>query len=260
MRAALDEVELFYTDAGDGPAVLLLHGWSCDSHDWSWLIADLVADHRVIAVDLRGHGRSQVLDGPYNPQVMAADALQLLRRLDVTSVAVVGHSMGTIVASALALAAPELVAGLVLVDPVYGVPVEVAQFLSSTVTPESAVGFAVASFQDFYRPLTPEFLKVWHARRVEGTPPHVLAQSLLGLYEGPGGLGRADVTSVAFADRAVPALAVYAAESGAEFERALPHADQVEVVVWPENGHFLHQERPAEFNALARAWLTARGL
>ncbi|PRC61155.1 alpha/beta hydrolase, partial [Mycobacterium sp. ITM-2017-0098] len=42
----VDDGEIFYTEHGDGPAVLLVHGWGCDGNDWSWLASDLSADHR----------------------------------------------------------------------------------------------------------------------------------------------------------------------------------------------------------------------
>ena len=84
-------VDLFYTDTGSGPPVLLLHGWTCDGTDWAWLESDLEVDHRVINVDHRGHGRSSVVDGPYGAKPMAHDAADLLRHLEVDDVIVVGH-------------------------------------------------------------------------------------------------------------------------------------------------------------------------
>ena len=48
---------IFYTDEGDGVAVIALHGWACDGGDWNWLAADMVADHRVVVPDLRGGPR-----------------------------------------------------------------------------------------------------------------------------------------------------------------------------------------------------------
>jgi len=57
--AELDGVELLFTDEGGGQApMLFVHGFACDSHDWSWQLAHFAARFRVIALNLRGHGRS----------------------------------------------------------------------------------------------------------------------------------------------------------------------------------------------------------
>jgi pimeloyl-ACP methyl ester carboxylesterase len=68
MAAAPRTAELFFTDVGAGENVLLLHGWTCDSHDWSWQLPVLESRYRVVAVDLRGHGSSEVMPpGAYAP-------------------------------------------------------------------------------------------------------------------------------------------------------------------------------------------------
>jgi pimeloyl-ACP methyl ester carboxylesterase len=72
--ADVGDVRLFFTDDGDGDRpILFVHGFSCDSHDWTWQFPHFVDGHRVIAVDLRGHGRSSVPDQGYEPRQFAAD-------------------------------------------------------------------------------------------------------------------------------------------------------------------------------------------
>ena len=69
----IDDVELFFTDEGKGTPVLFVHGWACDSNDWIWQIASFMSNHRVIAVDLRGHDvflpplRTAIPPGPLPP-------------------------------------------------------------------------------------------------------------------------------------------------------------------------------------------------
>jgi pimeloyl-ACP methyl ester carboxylesterase len=53
--------KLFMTEVGTGRNVMLLHGWTCDSHDWSWQLPLFEGKYRVVAADLRGHGRSEVM-------------------------------------------------------------------------------------------------------------------------------------------------------------------------------------------------------
>ncbi len=254
-----DGVELFYTEHGAGPPVLAIHGWSCDSHDWMWQIPVLEPDHRVIAPDLRGHGRSSVPADGYTPPSFAADLARLLERLDVGPVVALGHSLGTVVACTLAVERPELVSALILSDPVYGLPLELMPMLEASVTAfEQAdpVAVAQAAFTLFYTPETPAHLPVWHQRRLAGTPPHVIAQSLINLYTGPDAWAVGAATSEYLARRRVPVLAFYAEESRAAVERAaLPDDGLSRVEVWPGAGHFLHQERPEQFNEIVTTWL-----
>ncbi|WP_326698002.1 alpha/beta hydrolase [Streptomyces sp. NBC_01754] len=88
-------VELHGPD--DAPAVVLAHGWTCNTHFWAAQIRDLAADHRVIAYDQRGHGRSpDAGPGGYSTRALADDLEAVLRAtLDPGRKAVLaGHSMG----------------------------------------------------------------------------------------------------------------------------------------------------------------------
>jgi 3-oxoadipate enol-lactonase len=109
--------EFFLRDTGgEGPAVLLLHGW-CVSADLNWFptYAPLAeAGYRVLAVDHRGHGRGLRTPAPFRLSDCADDAAAVLETLDVSSALVVGYSMGGPIASLLARQHPDVVDGLVL--------------------------------------------------------------------------------------------------------------------------------------------------
>jgi pimeloyl-ACP methyl ester carboxylesterase len=250
---------LFYTDEGDGPPVLLLHGWACDSHDWSWQIPALLPHYRVLALDQRGHGRSSAPEGSYRPQVLADDAAALLRACTDRPAVVVGHSMGTVVASALSVRHPHLVRALALIDPVYTAEDAVLAPVLEAIRRPNPTAVAAALFdQAFYTPATPDFLRTWHRRRLMGVPGHVLEGCLHGLYSGEHGIGRAAVASRYLLKRRHPRLAVYASDRSAAFERALPDAGQARIHVWEGAGHFLHQEQPDHLNRLLIDWLDGR--
>jgi 3-oxoadipate enol-lactonase len=109
--------EFFLRDSGgDGPAVLLLHGW-CVSADLNWFrnYAPLVeAGYRVLAVDHRGHGRGLRTPADFRLVDCADDAAEVLRTIGVRSAVAVGYSMGGPIASLLARSHPDLVGGLIL--------------------------------------------------------------------------------------------------------------------------------------------------
>lgn len=110
---------LFVRTAGDrGPALMLLHGLGGASTHWRPQIAALSGDLRVIAPDLRGHGRSEPpADGAYDIPAHAADVVALADALGLDRFALAGHSFGAWVALEVAAADPRRVLALALVDP-----------------------------------------------------------------------------------------------------------------------------------------------
>jgi pimeloyl-ACP methyl ester carboxylesterase len=138
--------------------------------------------------------------------VLADDAAALLTAVAPEHAAVVfGHSMGTIVASALGIRHPELVGGLVLVDPVYNAPDDAIKPALDVMRGPSPAAAAAEKFgQALYTPDTPQFLKAWHRRRVLATPDHVVAGYLFGLYEGDEGIGRAVIAQDYLRQRQAP--------------------------------------------------------
>jgi non-heme chloroperoxidase len=89
-------IELYFEDHGSGSPVVLIHGWPLNGDAWEKQTAALLAaGHRVITFDRRGFGRSSKPGIGYNYDTFATDLDTLLTSLDLTSVSLVGHSMGT---------------------------------------------------------------------------------------------------------------------------------------------------------------------
>jgi 3-oxoadipate enol-lactonase len=109
--------ELAVEIAGNGPAVLLVHGLGGTSNFYQVQADALAASHTVIRVDSAGAGRSPVTDG-ISVESHADDLAALLDALDVDSAAVVGHSMGTLVVRSLAARYPAKVSALALLGAV----------------------------------------------------------------------------------------------------------------------------------------------
>lgn len=119
---------LGYVEAGDpaAPVVLLLHSLGADTRMWRPQWDELAANHRVLAMDSRGHGRSG-WDESVSVDAWADDVERVLAHADVRRVCLVGVSMGGIQAMAHAARHPERVAGLVVADSFAALNPEVAQ-------------------------------------------------------------------------------------------------------------------------------------
>lgn len=101
---------------GDGPPVLLLHGFPQHWYAWRHVLADLAADHHVYALDLRGAGWSDAPRRGYDTANMVRDVLAVLDALGRPRVRLVGHEWGGWLGFHLVLAAPERFDGFVAVN------------------------------------------------------------------------------------------------------------------------------------------------
>jgi pimeloyl-ACP methyl ester carboxylesterase len=112
----LGDVRIHVAEAGDGPPLLLLHGWP--QHWWSWrlLMPALAETHRVIAPDLRGWGWSSAPPGDYAKAAFARDVLALLDAEGLDRVQIIGHDWGGYTGFLVALEHPERVDRLVALD------------------------------------------------------------------------------------------------------------------------------------------------
>ena len=118
-------VRVHYKSSGavdDRPAFVLIHGFGSSTYTWHEVMIELGELGRVIAFDLPAFGLTERPlpaewdSNPYTPQAQVELTLGLLDALEVDEVVLIGHSSGGIVATQVALAQPERVAGLVLVD------------------------------------------------------------------------------------------------------------------------------------------------
>ena len=114
-HAIRDGVRLAYEEAGRGErSIMLVHGMRCDHRHMRPLFEHLRASHRVVNVDLRGHGASDAPRSDYTNEEMAGDLAWLAGELGLQRPVLVGHSFGGSLALHLAATRPELVRGLVL--------------------------------------------------------------------------------------------------------------------------------------------------
>ncbi len=114
--ARVNGVRLHYLIGGQGPAVILLHGYAETGHMWRPIMPVLAERHTVVVPDLRGAGGSAKPATGYDKKNMAVDIHQLAALLRLDSTRIVGHDIGLMVAYAYAAQFPEATARLILMD------------------------------------------------------------------------------------------------------------------------------------------------
>lgn len=253
--AKVQGARLRYVDVGQGPPVVLIHGFASSLETWELLIPQLSKTHRVIALDLKGFGWSDRPDGDYSPAAQANHVLQLLDKLGVERAAFVAHSWGSSVTLALALAAPARVSRIALYDAwVY------EEQLPSTFLMARASGLGEILFTLFYDQRPDERLSLAFYNKDIITEK--LVEDVEKSLERPG-TGAAQLAAVRgqrFTEQQAkyrtidkPVLLLWGREDvvttlpmGERLSRDLPHA---RLVVYPRCGHFPMLEAKNESNA-----------
>lgn len=250
---------------GDGPALLLLHGFTGSSATWRPLLSHWPA-FRSIAVDLIGHGSS---DSPLDPERYrmrrcVEDLAALLDRLAIDRAAVLGYSMGGRVALHVALSVPERLSALVLesASPGIGDPaarearVRSDEALAGDIERKGVAAF-VAQWEQLplfatQRSLSPEVREGLRQQRLRNCAVG-LANSLRGM-----GAGAQEYLLPRLSEVGVPVLLLAGALDAKycalarEMASLLPHS-RVEIV--PDAGHAIHLEQPDAFARAVRAFL-----
>ena len=109
-------VSLHYEVSGEGPPLLLVAGLGGNRNSWLAVLPELASRHRVIVFDNRGTGQSDVPDGPYSMDELAADTAGLIDALGTGPIPAVGWSMGGIILQAMLLDWPDRLSAAVLLS------------------------------------------------------------------------------------------------------------------------------------------------
>jgi pimeloyl-ACP methyl ester carboxylesterase len=137
----IDDIELYCEVRGDGSPLVLLHGFTGSGRDWRHVfdLEQLALDHRVITVDLRGHGRSTNPSGSLTHRESARDLIRLLDELGLDRINALGLSFGANTLLHLATMQRERVAAMVLVAPAsyYANPARELMRKSSVINPSA---------------------------------------------------------------------------------------------------------------------------
>lgn len=265
----LDEVRLHYVRGGEGPPLVLLHGWGSTWYMWRKVMGTLADSYTVIAPDLRGLGDSGVPQKPlsgYDKKTVAKDIHQLVTKLSLGPIHLAGHDHGAATAYAYAAQFRDEVRSLVFCDmALMGVAGEGGLEYFMDHRNELRlwhISFHAANHvaEMLIRGKEREYLRymyrtqIYNVDAITDEDIEVYARS----YAGAGGLrlelyrafyeDAADNAEFAKRKLTIPVLAVGGAQSIRELcaSSMAAVAENVEGVVIPECGHWVPEERPAE--------------
>lgn len=241
-----DGAKLAYLDEGsDEPPFVFIHGWTCNRSYFAPQHDHFKTGHRVVSVDLRGHGESDQGQAGYAIGDFADEVTWLIGELGLDRPIVVGHSMGGLVALQMAAEHPESVRAIVMVDPApLALPPAFRAKLQSLIDAIDAGdqqprrGFIAAMFL----PFSPPDIRTRITEEMCSVPAHVAAGAMRGVL---------DFDGVAAAKKVdVPALHIAGTPP-----RNPPHlmTEWLPNVVhgWPVGaGHFNMLEAPIQVNEM----------
>ncbi len=254
--SACHPVRLHIDARGDGPAVILAHGFGGSARNFLPQARALAGNYRVVVYDARGHARSEAPADPaqYAPECFVEDLLGIVERTGEERVVVGGLSMGAGVALRFALAHPERVRGVVLAA---FPPASVGSWATAFADAIDAGGVEAAGSEFVWGERTrfdPEGARLIRRGFLEHAD-HALASTLRQLLSVQPALGSL-APSLARLD--VPALLIVgrrdqkSLSASEELVRLLPDA---RLVVVPDAGHVVNLANPAAFNSALQSFL-----
>lgn len=271
-RVAANGIDINVAIAGNGPAVLLLHGFPHTWRLWTEVIAGLAPHHRVIAPDLRGLGATTKAEDGYDAGTLATDAEELLTALGEPSAAVVGIDAGTPPAFLFAMRHPARVRRLVLMESSLGRLPGAEDFLADG-PPwwfgfHSVPGLAETVLTGHETEYIDWFLTT--GTRGRGVPREI-RDAFVGAYTGRDALrcafsyyraapaGARQIQDAAGSHRlTVPTMAVGAHPVGNALERQLrPITDDLTGHLIEDCGHIIPLDRPQALLPLLTSFLAA---
>ncbi len=240
-----DGLEIRFDVAGSGtPAIVFVHGWSCDRTYWREQMTAFAARHVVVAVDLAGHGESGIGRTSWTMPAFGEDTVAVVEELGLEHVVLVGHSMGGDVVTEAALRLGDRVAGVVWVDTYPSLEeVSTAEELEAFAEPfrRDFPGHTLQFVRDTFPATADPALVEWVAEDMASAPPDIALDAAVHAWGNDG-------PAIAALERlSVPVVQIRPDDEPTDVESLARHG--VATVIVHGVGHFPMLEDPAQFDA-----------
>lgn len=241
-----DGIEICYDVAGEGgPVLVFVHGWSCDKSYWKYQMAEFSQRHRVVAIDLGGHGESGVERENWTIESFGKDVAAVIDKLKLEDVILIGHSMGGPVVVEAALQEKEKVIAIVGADTFHDIEAGYEQEGVNEILTGLEADFT-SGVDAFVRQMFPADadanLVDWVAADMSSANPAIALNAMRNL-------GRHDLKAAA-EKTSVPFYSISADLWPTNFENNKQFVESFEVKMMEGVGHFVMLEDGEKFNQL----------
>ncbi len=255
-----DGTPISYEVRGGGePTLVFVHGWSCDGRYWREQVPHFSRNHRVVTIDLAGHGHSGATRSQYTMRGFGEDVRAVVDAAGGRRVILIGHSMGGSVIAEAARLMPKRVIGLIGVDTLGNVEHRITREELDQMLAPMEKNFQAASrpfVEGMFSPTTDSRLREWILSDMAAAPPAVARSAITELMNQYITGEAAEI----FTEIPVPAISISGDQWPINYEANRRHMASYDAIVLKEAGHFLMLARPEEFNrALENAIGTISG-
>jgi pimeloyl-ACP methyl ester carboxylesterase len=249
-----DGTPVSYEVYGAGePALVFVHGWSCDARYWRAQIPHFSKNHRVIVLDLAGHGHSGMARTKYTMAAFGEDVRSVTEAAGGDHVILIGHSMGGSVIAEAARLMPNRVIGLIGVDTLENIeyPMTSEAFKEMIAPLEKDFRAGCRQFVgEMILPQTDPELREWILADMSAAPPAVALSAMTEMMT----QYITDEATEIFKKIRIPVISVNGDLWPVNYEANRRHMVSYQAIVLPKADHFLMMDRPEEFNrALSKA-------
>lgn len=244
---ASDGVPIHYSVQGKGePTLVFVHCWSCDRRLWDNQVAEFSKKHRVVTIDLPGHGESGQGRKTWSIPSFGEDVKTVVTKLDLKRVVLIGSSMGGPITIEAARLMPDRVVGIVPVDTLKDVesklPPDQLEGVLNQLRADFKGASAALTNQFFFSPSTPEAVKKRILADMASRQPEIAVEILRVALTYDSAPGLREIKA--------PIIAINADLTPTNLEVNRKYAPQFDVLIIKGTGHYPMLEDPTRFNAL----------
>jgi pimeloyl-ACP methyl ester carboxylesterase len=243
-----DGTPISYEVHGTGePTLVFVHGWSCDARYWRSQLPYFSKKHRVIMIDLAGHGHSGLTRSEYTMKGFGEDVQAVIEKTGSDHVILIGHSMGGLVIAETARLMPDQVIGLIGIDTLENIEYPMTREELNQITAPFEKDFVSGSRQFVGKMISPQTdpqLREWILSDMSSAPPAV---ALSAMNEMMSQFITGEFAKL-FDEIRLPVVTVNGDLWPINYEANRRHMLSFEAIVLKGADHFLMMDRTEDFN------------